>query len=232
MIVAIDGPAGAGKSSVARELARRLAFRFLDTGAMYRTVALAGLRAGCDLADVQALGRLAARLQIEPGDDQIKLDGVDVTEAIRTPEVTAATRFAADNAAVRALLTEQQRRCAEGVNLVTEGRDQGTLVFPQAECKIFLTASPEERARRRWADLQSRGDSLSFEEVLAQQRQRDAGDEQRSLAPLVPALDSVLLVSDGMSPAEVLDQLEAIVRARLPEGFDPPAVDALRADPP
>ena len=149
MIITIDGPAGAGKSTVARALARRLGFRFLDTGAMYRAVALAALRRGLDWDAPDDLARLARKLDIRMVSERILLDGEDVTEAVRTSDVTAVTRYAADNPQVREFLVELQRKLAGTDNVVTEGRDQGTVAFPHAECKIFLTASREERWCRR-----------------------------------------------------------------------------------
>src|ERR1044072_4073355 len=140
MIVTIDGPAGAGKSSAARGLARRLGFRFLDTGAMYRAVTLAARERGLDLADPQALEPLVAQRRVELSGDRVLLDGRDVTQAIRKFEIAAATHFAADNPAVRSQLVLWQRSAADKADVVTEGRDQGTVVFPMAECKIFLTA--------------------------------------------------------------------------------------------
>ncbi|HEV3025516.1 MAG TPA: (d)CMP kinase [Pirellulales bacterium] len=215
MIVTIDGPAGAGKSSAARSLARRLGFRFLDTGAMYRAVAFAALRRDVAGDDAAALVALAKQLTIEVGNDRVLLDGQDVTQAIRTVAVTAATHFAANNPAVREYLSELQRRAAGDDDIVTEGRDQGTVVFPLAECKIFLTASPRERALRRLADLTARGERTTFEEVLAQQNLRDERDASRSVGPLKPAADAVLVSTDGLQPAEVVDRLEALVRSRM-----------------
>src|SRR5262245_32944142 len=159
MIVTLDGPAGAGKSPAARALARRLGFRFLDTGAMYRAVAWAAVRQGLDWGDPQALTALARRVSIEFRGDRVLLDGADVTAEIRRSEITAVTHYAANNPAVREHLVRLQRELAGNDNVVAEGRDQGTVVFPRAECKIFLTASPEERARRRQLDLQSRGET-------------------------------------------------------------------------
>jgi cytidylate kinase len=185
MIVTIDGPAGAGKSSAARELARRLEFRFLDTGAMYRAVTLAARERGLDLADGDALGQLAREIHVELVGDRVLLDGHDVTTAIRRFDITTAIHFAADNPAVRQELVQWQRAAAAGQNVVTEGRDQGTVVFPNAECKIFLTANEEERARRRHADLQSRGENISFEDVLANQQLRDHRDASRAVGALV-----------------------------------------------
>lgn len=215
MIVTIDGPAGAGKSSTARALAERLGFRFLDTGAMYRAVALAGLRRGVLPDDPQSLPALARTLVIDYRDGQLWLDGEDVSTAIRTQEVTSATHFAANHPAVRAHLVELQRQAAGDDDLVTDGRDQGTVVFPQAECKIFLTASPEERARRRLREMEARGEQATLEEVLADQAFRDERDASREVGPLLPAMDSLIVCTDGMGPREVLDHLEMLVRARM-----------------
>jgi len=214
MIVTIDGPAGAGKSSVARALARRLGFRFLDTGAMYRAVALAGLRRGVDWEQPDWLARVAREVELQVRADRIFLDGEDVTEAVRTSEVTAVTRYAADNPQVREHLVSLQRRFARGADVVTEGRDQGTVVFPDAECKIFLTASPEERARRRLRDLELQGESATFEEVLAAQQRRDREDAGRSVGALAPAADAIEVHTDGMSFDEVGDRLVEIVGRR------------------
>lgn len=215
MIVAIDGPAGAGKSSAARTLAQRLGFRFLDTGAMYRAVALAALRRGHDWRRPEALAELAHRLTIELVDERVLLDGEDVTREIRDSIVTSLTHYAANNPAVRERLVALQRQAAGGDNVVAEGRDQGTVVFPDAECKIFLTATPGERARRRLRDLQGRGEQATFDEVLAQQTLRDERDEARDVGPLKRADDAVLLLTDGMTPEQVVARLEAIVRERM-----------------
>lgn len=217
MIVCIDGPAGAGKSTAARALAKRLGFRFLDTGAMYRAVALAAVRARIDWERPEELADLARRLSIEVHEDRVLLNGEDVTVAIRTPEITAVTYYAADNPDVRGHLVELQRAAAAGLDVVTEGRDQGTVVFPNAECKIFLTASPEERARRRLADFARRGQQTSWEEVLAQQNLRDRRDSVRKVGPLICAPDAVTVSTDGLSSEEVVDRLERIVRERLGE---------------
>jgi cytidylate kinase len=215
MIVAIDGPAGAGKSSAARSLAKRLGFRFLDTGAMYRAVALAAVRRNLDWDDPEALAELARQLQIEVSDDRVLLAGEDVTEAIRTLAITTVTHYAANNSEVREHLVRLQRRAAGTDNIVTEGRDQGTVVFPRAECKIFLTASPAERARRRLRDLQGRGEKLTFEEVLAKQNERDERDITREVGPLMPARDAIEVRTDGLDSHQVVDRLEALVRARM-----------------
>jgi cytidylate kinase len=214
MIVTIDGPAGAGKSSAARELARRLGFRFLDTGAMYRAVTLAARQRHVDLADARALADLARSIRVELAGDRVLLDGQDVTEAIRKFDITTAIHHAADNPAVRAQLVLWQRAAAANDNVVTEGRDQGTVVFPQAETKIFLTADESERARRRYGDLIARGEQVSFEEVLANQRIRDERDATRSVGALRKAEDAIEVSTDGLSPQQVVAQLERIVRAR------------------
>lgn len=214
MIITIDGPAGAGKSTVARTLARRLGFRFLDTGAMYRAVALAGLRRGLDWAVPDDLAQLARRLDLRVAAERIFLDGEDVTEAVRTLEVTAVTRYAAQNPQVREHLVDLQRQAAEGENIVTEGRDQGTVVFPHAELKVFLTASPEERARRRLRDLQLQGEPVTLEQVLAAQQRRDREDACREVGPLVAAADAITLCTDGLTLDEVVAKLETLAHER------------------
>jgi cytidylate kinase len=216
MIVTIDGPAGAGKSSVARALASRLGFHFLDTGAMYRCVAWTALQRGLDWKDAAALAQLTSTLDIQVGDDQVLLDGQDVTEAIRTIEVTSVVHHVASNANVRARLVELQRKTAAGGDFVTEGRDQGTVVFPSAECKIFLTASPETRAKRRRGELLKRGETLDLKEVLAQQNERDDRDRNRAVGALVAAEDAVHFDTTGMELEAVVDELEQIARERIP----------------
>jgi cytidylate kinase len=216
MIVTIDGPAGSGKSSAARTLAQRLGFEFLDTGAMYRAVTLAVLRAQCDLSDEGALARLldAMRLEMPPG--RVLLDNADVTGLIRTPPVTAATEATADSGMVRRRLVALQRSIALGRNFVTEGRDQGTIVFPDAICKFFLVADPRERARRRHREMLARGLNVDFEEVLAAQERRDAHDEARDIAPMVPAADAIVFDSTKLTPQEVVAYMEREVRRRMP----------------
>jgi cytidylate kinase len=215
MIVTIDGPAGAGKSTIARALARRLGFRFLDTGAMYRAVALAAIERAHDWQDPQRLVELATGLQLEVSEDRVTIDGRDVTQAIRTNEVTAATHYAANNPGVREHLVELQRQAAGNDNLVTEGRDQGTVVFPRAECKIYLTASAEERARRRTQELAARGEPTSLDEVLRHQNQRDQRDATRDVGPMVAASDAIEVPTDGLTPEQVLDRLESLVREKM-----------------
>jgi CMP/dCMP kinase len=213
MIVTIYGPAGAGKSSAARRLARRLGYHFLDTGAMYRAVTLAGQRAGVDWNQPEELAAVAASLTLELSDDRILMNGEDVTAVIRTLEITTLTQHAADNQAVRRLLTDQQRAFAAGKDVVTEGRDQATVVFPQAECKIFLTASEQARAERRFLDLQARGEEVDVAEVLRKQRLRDERDVSRQFGGLAKASDSIEVVTDGLTPDQVVERLVAIVHS-------------------
>jgi cytidylate kinase len=214
MIVTIDGPAGAGKSSAARLLAQRLGFEFLDTGAMYRAVALAALKKALDLHNEAALASLVATLMLEMAPGRILLNCQDVSSLIRTPEVTAATGPVADSPAVRRRLVEWQRGTADGRNVVTEGRDQGTIVFPHATCKFFLIADPVERARRRHRELRARGQDIDFDEVLRAQEERDRRDAARDIAPMIPAADALVLDSTALTPEEVVARMESTVRER------------------
>jgi cytidylate kinase len=218
MIVTIDGPAGAGKSSAAKALAGRLGFRYLDTGAMYRAVALIGLRRAVDWSHPQQLAALVGDMELRFDGDRLLLCGEDVSTELRSIAVTAATRYAAGNSQIRAHLVGVQRQIAEGKDMITEGRDQGTVVFPESPCKIFLTATAEERARRRLADLISQGEKATFEDVLNAQHQRDLDDSMRKVGPLVPAADAVQVFTDGLSHEQVVDRLESLVRSAMING--------------
>ncbi len=214
MIVTIDGPAGAGKSSAARELARRLGCRFLDTGAMYRAVTLAAKQCGLDLTDADRLAEMVHHIRVELTGNRVLLDGHDVTKELRTFDITTSIQYAADNPAVRAQLVGWQRAAAVGADVVTEGRDQATVVFPQAECKIFLTADEQERAQRRYRELVDRGEQVTFDEVLTAQQIRDERDRTRPVGALVKADDAIEISTDGMTPEQVVVRLEEIVRSK------------------
>ena len=215
MIITIDGPAGSGKSTAARALAERLGFQFLDTGAMYRVVTFICQRENIDLSDEPSVARRAADIVIRFDGRQVFANTEDVTDAIRTVQVTQGSSLVAANTAVRSLLTTLQRKAADGQKIVTEGRDQGTVVFPQAECKFFLTASPEERARRRQHDFQRKGHHLTVAEILAHQTERDRRDEQRAVAPLKPAPDALLIDTSHRSIQHVVDDLERHIRQKV-----------------
>lgn len=214
MIVTIDGPAGAGKSTAARALATRLGFHFLDTGAMYRAVTWDCLVRGIDLSDEAAVAAAANELDIRFDGDRVFANGAEVTQEIRTTQVTNESRFIAGNNAVRAHLVELQRKIAGGMDIVSEGRDQGTVAFPHAECKFYVTANPQERAKRRQQDLAARGEHVPLEQILAQQVERDARDEQREFGALKPAADAVIVDTSGRPLEDVVQELERLVRKR------------------
>jgi len=214
MIVTIDGPAGSGKSTAARGLAERLGVRFLDTGAMYRAVAHSCLRAGIDLAETQAVAEHARDLQITFDGQRVFCNGEEVTEEIRTNEVTQASSKVAVNPGVREAMAILQRRAVDNRDTVTEGRDQGTVVFPQAEFKFFLTADDALRAARRKQDLEAKGAAVSQSDVLAELRERDERDQRRDIAPLRPADDAVVIDTSTMTIDETIAEMEQVIRSR------------------
>jgi len=218
VVVAIDGPAGAGKSTIARRLAQRLGFTYIDTGAMYRAVALWGLRQGVDPADMHRMEQLALAAEIELSPGRISLNGEDVTEAIRTPEVSSAASRIAVIPAVRRAMVAKQREIGDRTSVVMEGRDIGTVVFPDAAVKIFLDADPRERVRRRLADERARGGPVSEGQVAAQMKERDQRDSTRRDAPLSQAPDAVYIDSTAMPIEDVEEAILKIVRSRVSNG--------------
>jgi cytidylate kinase len=209
VIIAIDGPAGAGKSTVARALAERLGFTYLDSGAMYRSVALAALRAGADLDDEAAIGQLAVAAEIGLDDGRATLGGEDVSAQIRTPEVTAAASRVSVHPAVRAAMVTRQRELIADGGWVAEGRDIGTVVAPAAPLKVFLTASGEERARRR---AEESGEHVV--DVMAAQVDRDQRDTERRHGALRIAQDGVEIDTTGQEVGEVVERIAALARER------------------
>ncbi len=222
MIIAIDGPAGAGKSTVSKMVAAKLGFTCLDTGAMYRAVAWRAVDDGVALDDAQALGHIAEEVPISfsydegnPSPSAVFIGGVDVTRAIRTAEIDKAVSPVSAEPLVRAALVAQQQRIGREGNYVIEGRDIGTVVFPDAELKVYLFASPEERARRRVAQNKERGVGLvDYEAVLADIMRRDTYDSSRASSPLKPADDAVMLDSSDLSIEQVVDRICELARER------------------
>lgn len=208
-LIAIDGPSGVGKSTTARRVASRLGWQYLDTGAMYRAVALAIQRAELSLEDAPALEVLLSNLDLAQDAGRMFLGGEDISEAIRSQEVTRLVSPASANARVREVLVDQQRRIGASGGWVVDGRDIGTVVFTQACCKVFLTASPEARARRRFLELQAKGQTPDFGEVLADLQRRDLADSTRAVAPLRKADDAAELDSSDLSLDQVVDWIVA-----------------------
>lgn len=215
MIVTIDGPAGTGKSTAARQLAERLGFEFLNTGAMYRAVALVCLQRSIPATDETLVSSVLPQISIRFREARLWLNDHDVSDAIREATVTDAASIVASNRRVREHLVKLQRDCARDADLVTEGRDQGTVVFPQAECKFFLTASAEVRAERRQNELAARGLPVDTRQILEEIQLRDRRDTTRECAPMMPADDAIILDTSTLSQIEVLVQLEQLVRERM-----------------
>ncbi|NWJ40441.1 MAG: (d)CMP kinase [Geothrix sp.] len=208
-LIAIDGPSGVGKSTTAKRAAARLGWQYLDTGAMYRAAALAIHRAGIELTDRPALEGVLSGLDLSLNEGRTYLAGEDVSEAIRSQEVTLLVTPVSADARVREVLVDQQRRIGNRGRWVVDGRDIGTVVFTQACCKVFLTASPEARAQRRFLELQAKGQSPDFGAVLADLQRRDLADSTRAASPLRKAEDAVELDSSGMSLDQVVDWIVA-----------------------
>lgn len=223
-IVAIDGPAGAGKSTVAKGVADRLGYLYIDTGAMYRAVAWKALEANVPISDQQAVVALAMRTDVSlatiNGEQHVFADGEDVSQAIRTPEATRASSPVSALPGVRKRLVELQRNMAADGGVVMEGRDIGTVVFPHAEVKVFLTATAEERARRRVEQMREMGIKADPAKIAAEMRERDLRDSSRADAPLQQAPDAVLLDTDGMSVEQVIDAIVEIHNRKITQkGF-------------
>lgn len=218
-VIAIDGPAGAGKSTVAKLVAKALRFRYLDTGALYRAIAWKAIRHGFRPQDTQYIVDMVRHTRVEliqnNTEQRVLVDGEDVTEAIRTPEVGNLASPISAIPEVRELLLDWQREFGRHGGIVAEGRDTGTVVFPEAEVKIFLTASLDERARRRHKELLERGIDIPFRQVKLDMEARDQRDSTRHVAPLRPAPDAVVIDSDNMTLDEVVEEVLKICRARL-----------------
>ena len=218
--VAIDGPSGAGKSTIARAAARRFGLIYVDTGAIYRTVGLAGERAGVNCSDAAAMQALLPALRIElvydvAGEQRMLLNGEDVSDTIRLPEVSLLASRVSALPIVRAFLLDMQRQLARTHSVVMDGRDIGTVVLPKADVKIFLTASAEVRAKRRFDELQQKGDKTPYAQILAETKQRDKQDSERAIAPLKQAADAVLLDTSGDTVEQSVNAILDIVRRKL-----------------
>jgi CMP/dCMP kinase len=217
-IIAIDGPAGSGKSTVSRLLAARLGYLYLDTGAMYRAVALQAKRKNIDLKDTEKVGRLCMDLDLHfrvlDGATRLFLGAEDISEAIRSPDMDMLSSVISTIKEVREAMTLLQRKMAEQRGVVAEGRDMGTVVFPDAECKFFIDADPEVRAGRRYRERLARGEKASRQEVEKELRKRDDQDMTRALAPLVPAKDAILLDTANLTVEEVVETIARTIEGR------------------
>ncbi len=217
--VAIDGPAGAGKSTISRTVSKEMGYIYVDTGALYRTVALNFIADGSTPENIKnvdsVLAATAVSIEFKDGEQRMILDGRDVTDLIRTPEVSMMASAVSAVPQVRAFLLDTQRRLASENNVLMDGRDIGTVVLPNATVKIFLTASPEDRAKRRYDEFVAKGVSVSFDEVLADIIKRDHNDSTRAIAPLRPAEDSVLLDTSGNTFEQSVAQIKAIIEEKL-----------------
>jgi len=215
IVIAVDGPAASGKGTIAAAVARALGFHYLDSGSLYRLVALKALRTGTSYDDEPALARLAAGLDVRFGDGALQLDGSDATAAIRQEDVSAGASRVAVHAALRQALVERQRAFRRPPGLVADGRDMGTVVFPDARIKVFVTASADERARRRHKQLIAKGISITMDSLLRDIRERDARDAGRAAAPLKPADDAVLLDTTHLTIDEAVARVLALYESRL-----------------
>jgi len=212
-VITIDGPAGTGKSTVALRLAERLGFEFLNTGAMYRAVAWKCLHKEIDLTDEQAVLTIAREMTFSVANHKIHVNGIELGEEIRKQEIATAASIVAAIGSLRDILVEHQRSVGSQQSIVTEGRDQGTIVFPDAHCKFFLTARPEVRARRRYEDLADKA-KTSVDEILRQQNERDKRDQERAVAPLKPAEDAEIVDSSDLEIDVVVKMLVSKVQAK------------------
>lgn len=217
-IIAIDGPSGAGKSTLGRRLARELGLLYIDTGAMYRAVALWGVRQNVAFDDMHRMEQLSIAAEIELAPGRIALNGEDVTQAIRTPDVSNGASKIAVIPGVRRAMVAKQREMGERTSVVMEGRDIGTVVFPNADVKVYLDANLKERVRRRLEEVRAKGDPISEETLTEQMAERDRRDSTRSDAPLAQAPDAVYLDSTGMGIEEVEEAILKIVRHRVSNG--------------
>jgi cytidylate kinase len=220
VVVAIDGPAGAGKSTIAQRVAARLGFTYIDSGAMYRAVALWALRQKVDAGDMHRMEQLAMAAEIELPPGRIRLNGEDVTDAIRTPEVSGRASKVAVIPGVRRAMVAKQRAMGERSSVVMEGRDIGTVVFPDADVKVFLDAAPRERVRRRLEDVRAGGEETSESALAAQMKERDQRDSTRADGPLAQAPDAAYLDSTSLTVEEVEEAILKIVRSRVTNGKD------------